>query len=113
LQPFDSGLLYREVYSLWFLGRIAEAERVAERGLQLWPRHAGLWFARLWVLSGTARFDRAIALVDDSAGRPPLPAPMIATLRTSLTAAQSRQRGAIEAATGQVIGGVAKASPAW
>lgn len=107
-QPLDSGLLFREVYSLWFLGRVAEADQVAQRGLELWPGHPGLWFARLWVLAGTGRLDRAIALVDDGAGRPPLPLPMIATLRSALNAARSGRRQDVELATALVVGGVRK-----
>lgn len=107
-EPLDSGLLFREVYSLWFLGRVAEADRVAERGLQLWPRHPGLWFARLWVLAGTGRLERAIALVDHAVGRPPLPLPMVATLRSALSAARTGERTDVEAATELVVLGVRK-----
>jgi DNA-binding winged helix-turn-helix (wHTH) protein/tetratricopeptide (TPR) repeat protein len=106
--PFDAGMQYRLVYALWFLGRTDEADRTAARGLEIWPRHPGLWFARLWVRSGSGRLDRALAQVTDEKTRPSLPPAMIATLTGSLAAAQSRQAGEIDRATNLVVAGVSK-----
>jgi len=105
---FEADLQHRHVYALWFLDRIAEADRVAARGLEMWPRHAGIWFARLWVLTGTGRLDRALAHIDDPATRPQLPPPMIDTLRAAVGAARSRRPAEIEAATRRVMGGVSR-----
>ncbi len=105
---FDSGFQFRQIYALWFLGRIAEADRVAARGMEMWPRHPGIWFGRLWLLTGTGRFDRALAHVDDQAGRPPLPPPMFASLRAAIGAAASRSPAEIEAASRQVMAGVGR-----
>ncbi|MGN3974221.1 winged helix-turn-helix domain-containing protein [Tsuneonella sp. SYSU-LHT278] len=102
----NPNLQFRLVYALWFLDRIAEADRVATEGLQAWPRHPGLWFAKLWVLAGTGRLDRAAAQAADAAGRPPLPPPLVDTLGAALAAARSRAPGEIEAAAGRIIGGV-------
>ena len=96
------------IYALWFLGRIAEADRVAGRGMEMWPRHPGIWFGRLWVLADTGRFDRALAHIDDSAARPSLPPPMVATLRAAMSAARSRQPAEIEAAVERVMAGVGR-----
>ena len=52
---YDANLQYRHIYALWFLGRIADADRAASRGLEMWPGHPGIWFGRLWVLTGTGR----------------------------------------------------------
>lgn len=104
----DAGMLYRQVYSFWFLGRIAEADRAAARGLEMWPNHPGLWFARLWVLAGTGRFRRAVAHIDDTAGRPKLPPPMVSTLRSAIGAAESGDRALVEAATAQILAGVSQ-----
>lgn len=86
---FHPDLQHRHIYALWFLDRIAEADRVAARGLEMWPAHAGLWFGKLWLLAGTGRLDRAIAFIDDQQARPKLPPPMFETLRAPLVVAAS------------------------
>jgi DNA-binding winged helix-turn-helix (wHTH) protein/tetratricopeptide (TPR) repeat protein len=105
--PFDASMQYGLIYGLWFLGRIEEADRVASRAMEMWPGHYGVWFARLWVMAGTERIDRALAQIDDAAARPKLPPPMIETLRTALAAAYTKQPAAIGAAVDQVMAGVA------
>jgi DNA-binding winged helix-turn-helix (wHTH) protein len=103
--PFDANFQFRQIYALWFLDRIEEADRAAERAQQMWPQHTGVWMARLWLMSGTDRLDRALGQIDDPA-RPKLPPPVIANLRASLLAAQSRDAAAIEDATKGVMTGV-------
>ena len=103
---FDANLQHRHIYALWFLDRIGEADRAAVRGLEMWPKHPGLWFARLWVLAGTGRHDRAMAHIDDEASRPPLPPPMIATLKSGIAASKSRQPIEVLGATRLVMSGV-------
>jgi DNA-binding winged helix-turn-helix (wHTH) protein/tetratricopeptide (TPR) repeat protein len=103
---FDANFQYRHIYALWFLARIAEADRAAARGLEMWPKHPGIWFARLWVLAGTGRFDRALAHIDDEPSRPTLPPTMFATLKVGLTASKNRQRAEVLAATKLVMTGV-------
>jgi tetratricopeptide (TPR) repeat protein len=104
--PFDVNLQFRQVYALWFLGRIAEADRDAARGLEMWPRHGGMWFARLWLLTGTGRFDRALAQIGDEAGRPRLSPAMVEALRAATIAAMSGKPSDVEAAVDRVISGV-------
>lgn len=104
--PFDANIQFRQVYSLWAAGRVDEADRVAARGIEMWPRHAGMWFARLWLLAGTGRFDRALAQIGDAAGRPPLPPPMIATLQDALRAADGGSAASAEQATRAIMGSV-------
>lgn len=87
---FDANLQFGHIYALWFLGRIGEADRMASRAMQMWPRHPATWFARLWLLAGTARFDRALAHVDERSIRPSLPRSMIETLKTAIAAAASK-----------------------
>ncbi|ANY20949.1 Transcriptional activator CadC [Tsuneonella dongtanensis] len=106
--PLDPNFQFRKVYTHWFMGQTEQADRTVTGGLKMWPRHNGLWFARLWLLAGTGRFDRALAHIGDAAGRPPLPPPMVATFATAVSAAQSRDADAIEAATAQVMGGVGR-----
>jgi DNA-binding winged helix-turn-helix (wHTH) protein/tetratricopeptide (TPR) repeat protein len=104
--PFDASVQYLLIYSFWFLDRIEEADRVASRAMEMWPRHYGVWFGRLWLLAGTGRFDRALSQVDDAAARPPLPAPLVDTLRAALDAAATRQPAAVGAAVDRVMAGV-------
>ena len=106
--PFDASVQYLLIYSLWFLDRIEEADRVASRAMEMWPRHYGVWFGRLWLLAGTNRYDRALAQIDDAAARPALPPPIIDTLRAALTAAGTRQPAAVGAAVDQVMAGVSR-----
>lgn len=104
--PFDANIQFRHVYSLWTAGSVDEADRVAARGIEMWPRHVGMWFARLWLLAGTGRFDRALAQIADAGARPALPPPMIALLSTAVRAADGGNAASIEAATGAVMGSV-------
>ena len=106
--PFDASVQYLLIYSLWFLDRIEEADRVASRAMEMWPRHYGVWFGRLWLLAGTERYDRALAQVDDAAARPALPPPIIDTLRAALAAASTKQPAAVGAAVDQVMAGVSR-----
>lgn len=100
---FDANHQYGLIYSLWFLGRIEEADRAASRAMQMWPRHAAIWLGRLWLLAGTGRFDRALAQIDDEAARPPLPPPMFATLRAGISAAHSREPAELDQAVARVM----------
>ena len=106
--PFDASVQYLLIYSLWFLDRIEEADRVASRAMEMWPRHYGVWFGRLWLLAGTNRYDRALAQIDDAAARPALPPPLLKTLRDAIAAAETRQPAAVGAAVDQVMAGVAR-----
>jgi DNA-binding winged helix-turn-helix (wHTH) protein len=103
---FDANMQMRHIYALWFLGRIAEGDRIAAQASQMWPGHAGIWFARLWLLTGTGRLDRALVHIDDAPGRPRLPPPMVDTLRAGVRAAQSGRRQEIELAANRLMGGV-------
>ena len=106
--PLDPDFEYRHAYTLWFLGRVAEADRVASRGLEIWPGNTGFWFVRLWILAGTGRLDRALAHVNDPEARPPLPPPMLATLRAAIRAAASRRPDEIDAAVAGILEGVGR-----
>jgi DNA-binding winged helix-turn-helix (wHTH) protein/tetratricopeptide (TPR) repeat protein len=102
----DADLQFRQIYALWFLGRNSEGDRVASRAMEMWPGHPGIWFGRLWLLAGTGRFDRALAHIEDRAARPPLPPPMIETLRSAMSAAGTAEPAQVEAATRRVMAGV-------
>lgn len=103
---FDANLQFRHIYALWFLNRIEEADRVASRAVQMWPQHSGIWFGRLWLLTGTGRLDRALIQINDEATRPKLPPAMVRTLGAAVEAAISRRPNEIDAATRRVMAGV-------
>lgn len=106
--PFDANMHYGLIYGLWFLGRIEQADRVANRAMEMWPRHYGVWFARLWLLAGTGRYDRALVQIDDAVARPALPEPVLNTVRVAIDAARTKQPSAVGAAVDQVMAGVAR-----
>lgn len=103
--PLDAALHFRQGYAHWFLGQIEEADRILSRGLEMWPRHPGLWFGRLWVMSSTGRLERAGAQIADTAARPPLPPPMFDTLAQAIAAAQGRDAAQRKAAAQRLLGG--------
>lgn len=98
--PLDAGLQFRLVYAYWMLGRIGDADRAADRATELWPRHSGVWFARLWIYACTGRLDRALAHIEDRSIRPTLPPPVVgavsATVRAALNGNAADRRGAID-----------------
>lgn len=101
----NANMQFRLTYCLWFLNRVDEADRVAARALQMWPGHPGIWFSRLWLLAGTGRHDRALAHIADEVARPPLPKPMVETLRAATAAAATRDRQQTVAAAAMVMKG--------
>ena len=54
---------------LWDQGRLDEAEDVVHRAAEQWPRHASLWFTRLYFLAFNNRASEALAMVQ-GASRP-------------------------------------------
>ena len=103
---FDANMQFRHIYALWFLDRIEEADRVASRAMEMWPQHPGIWFGRLWLLTGTGRLDRALIHINDEGARPTLPPAMVGTLRAAVEAAISRRSVEIDAATSRILAGV-------
>lgn len=101
--PLNAHHQYRLVYAHWMLHQVGEADRAAERGMQLWPKHPGVWFSHLWVLAFTQRADRALARVADERARPDLPPWMIETLQLSLRAIASGDRSDSQLATDALL----------
>lgn len=77
---------FKLIYAYWLLGEIGEADRTADRALQLWPMHPAVWFGRLWTLAFTGRADRALLQVEDEATRPNLPKVMSDMLKLAMNA---------------------------
>jgi DNA-binding winged helix-turn-helix (wHTH) protein len=98
--PLSPLYQYRMMYHLWSLGRLGEADRTIDRAIELWPRHPGVWFARVWLMGFTGRTPVALAQIGDVAARPPTMSPKSADyLRVSMEAIGSRDRAAVAAAT--------------
>lgn len=82
---------HRRALKHWLFGRIGEADKVADQALQLWPRHASVWNARILIYAFTDRARAGLALLDDAASRPVnLTAPSIASWRAALEAIATR-----------------------
>jgi tetratricopeptide (TPR) repeat protein len=70
LDPLSPSNYWRRMFGLWSVGDLIEAERVIDRGAELFPRHADIWFARFWLLAASGRAGEALALARDTATRP-------------------------------------------
>jgi len=99
LEPFSPIYQYRLMYHLWTAGRVGEADRVIDRAIELWPRHPGVWFARVWLMGFTGRTDVALAQIGDAEARPPVSPRTADYLRISMAAVGSKVPAAIRAAT--------------
>jgi DNA-binding winged helix-turn-helix (wHTH) protein/tetratricopeptide (TPR) repeat protein len=108
LEPLHAGQQSNLIYAYWILGDIGAADRAADRALQLWPKHPGIWFGRLWTLAFTGRAPRALAHVMDVAGRPDLPPWLFETMRLSMTALVTKRPADVTAAVDSVISIVSK-----
>ncbi len=96
MNPF---VQYELVQALWSAGRLDEADRLADRGLSLWPRHYGIWFTRFWGYAYTGRAERALAMAADEGGRPPgIPAGDFEIISVSARALGSGSAADIDAA---------------
>jgi DNA-binding winged helix-turn-helix (wHTH) protein/Flp pilus assembly protein TadD len=96
MNPF---VQYELVQALWSAGRLDEADRLADRGLSLWPRHYGIWFTRFWGYAYTGRAERALAMAADEGGRPPgIPAGDFEIISVSARALGSGSPADIDAA---------------
>lgn len=109
-EPLHALHQFRLIYAHWLLGEIAQADRAAERALQLWPNHPGAWFGRLWTLAFTGRADRARAHIEQSARTIGMSPTMVEALHLSMTALASARPADIGRAADAVLGLVA-ASP--
>lgn len=96
IEPFNPNHQARRAMKHWIFGKPGEADKVADRGLQLWPRDSSVWNARLVMYAFTGRPDAARALLEDVSGRPTnLTAPSIRSWRAVIDAIASRSPGDI------------------
>lgn len=101
--PLHAAYQFRLIYAHWMLDQLDAADRAADRAIQLWPRYPGAWLARYYTYALTGRPDRALAQVNDIAGRPDLPGWLLETLKAASIALVSRRPAAIEAVANQLM----------
>lgn len=90
---------YRKALKLWIFGRTAEANRLSDRLIQIWPAHPWAWNARFLILAFTGRAPAALDMIDDSASRPKTITPSrMAQWRPTLAALDRPTPSAIAAA---------------
>lgn len=99
IEPFNPAHLHRRALKHWIFGRVGAADRVIDQAMRLWPRHAGVWNARMLIYACTNRAPAALALLDDTTSRPEsLTLPSIESWRAGLEAIASRTSQAIATA---------------
>ena len=106
--PLHAIYQYRAIYAHWMLGQMGELDRAADRALQLWPKHPGVWFARFHTLALTGRADRALQHVNNADARPALPPWLIDLLRAASTALITRKPADIAIASEGIVGAVSR-----
>lgn len=100
LAPLTPGTNYPKAQLLWIFGRYAEADRVIDRAMHLWPSHPWVRYARFIIYAFTDRPRAAAAMLDSDKTRPQSFEPdAVALWRVSLDALDRRTPDSVEAAT--------------
>lgn len=84
--PLAACFWYKSIYQHWSVGDLAGLDAVADRAIQLWPRHPAVWSARFWTLANTGRGPAALKMLEDGAARPPMPEPALRLLKLVVSA---------------------------
>lgn len=91
LEPLNPNNLHRRAFRHWIFGKFAQADKIADQSLLLWPRHPYVWNARLMIYAFTDRAPAALALLEDVPNRPPnLTQPSVESWRAALRAIDTR-----------------------
>lgn len=91
IKPMQPTMLFKKALKHWIFGEVAEADRVIDGALQLWPRNEWVWNTRLMIYAFTGRPRAAIAMLDDVANRPATMLPSTANVWfTALNAMDTR-----------------------
>ena len=88
--PHAPTLLYKRIYHLWVMDRIAELDRVSERAVQLWPAHQAIVVARFTALAFTGRLEQATLHLEESEAAARLTASATRLARLVLSALHAR-----------------------
>jgi DNA-binding winged helix-turn-helix (wHTH) protein len=70
LNPYHPGTSASLSWGLWAVGRLTEAEAESERAIARWPKHPGVWFNRMALLTYSGRPAAALAFASDKANNP-------------------------------------------
>ena len=108
LEPDSPGNQHRRAYRHWMFGKIAEADKIIDKSLRLWPRHPWVWNGRLLIYAFTDRAKAAMSLLEDVESRPlNLTTASVEFWRAALRALDTRSsediRNAIEVCTKAAI----------
>jgi len=99
IEPFVPDHWARKAGRLWILGRIAEADRIIDRAMQLWPSHSLVRLMRLMIWAFTGRAQAALAIVDEEQVKPIfLSMAGVPVWRASLAALRAPTRSSVAAA---------------
>jgi tetratricopeptide (TPR) repeat protein len=99
IEPLCPDHQVRRAGRLWVLGRVAAADQVINRAMELWPSHRLVRLMRLMIYAYTGRARAGLAMVDDEARHPIFFGPGAATTwRKSLEALETPTTTTIAAA---------------
>lgn len=104
LEPFNPLNHQKRALKNWIFGHNGTADRIADQAIEIWPRNAYVWNARLITYAFTDRAPAALAMIEDKGNRPVnLTEPSVSSWLAALRAIASRSAqdiaGAIETCT--------------
>lgn len=106
IEPLTPDHQLRKAMRLWVLGQIAQADRVIDRAMELWPAHRMVRLARLMIYAFTGRPAAALAMVQDEEATPELLSPSaISFWRASLEAIGNPTAVNVAAARKRIVDG--------
>jgi len=112
IEPLCPDHQLRKALQLWIHGRVAEADRIINRAMELWPTHRLVRMARLMIYAFTGRPAAALAMVADEERNPILLSESAAAVwRASLLALETPTSSTIAAARNANVEG-SKSTPA-
>lgn len=112
IEPLAPDHQLRRALRLWVVGRVADADQVIDRAVELWPSHPLVRLARIMIYAFTGRPRAALAVVDDESKHRNLLSPPVASIwRKSLVALDTSTDGKIAEARSAIVDG-SKGSPA-
>lgn len=98
-RPLAPVAAFHAAYGQWSIGRQAEADRLIDRGHELWPRHPGVWMGRIWLMGFTGRTEVALSQLEDEGRRPEgMGQRLVDLLKLSMRAVADRKPSEVEAA---------------
>jgi DNA-binding winged helix-turn-helix (wHTH) protein len=109
IAPLSAACNFPLAQLLWINNRTAEADRIIDRALGVWPEHRGVRFARFTIFAFTNRAKAAFAMLETRDVSPLYPPASAALWRTSLEALDDPTPAKIEIARRANLEAVRKA----